>query len=189
MLLPDTPPTGEWRGMPLWQPRPRKRPSECCATCGRQMTRYDRPLTNTMALKLIHVHQLQRRHPNTPFIHVKDFDGFGGRGEFGTLSKWGLVEEPPKGAGTTKRKISGGRTIGMWGLTDFGRSFVAGAAKVPSHVLLKWGSELLGFAGGMVGIKTCLNPKNRFNYEELMSADIEKYQQLTLDKMFWPKAI
>lgn len=182
-MLPETSPTGQWRGMPWWEAKPKKLASESCPHCSRPMARYERTLTNTMALKLIHVYQLGLRHPQRKSFHVKEFDGLGGRGEFGTLSKWALVQEAQKTVDT------GARTSGCWSLTEFGAAFVQGHVAVPQYVILKWGSQLLGYAGPMRKVKESLHPKNRFSYEDLVSATIEKYQQMTLDRMFMPKAM
>lgn len=182
-MLPDKSPTGQWRGMPWWEAKPAKLASEPCPHCARPLARYERPLTNTMALKLIHVYQLHLRHPERKHFHVKEFDGLGGRGEFGTLSNWALVQEAEKTQNT------GARTSGFWSLTEFGRAFVRGDVEVPQYVMLKAGSQLLGFAGPMRRIRESLHRENRFSYEELVSATIEKYQQMTLDRMFMPKAM
>lgn len=186
-MIPETSPTGEWRGLPWWEVPPRKTASEPCPTCHRPMATYQRPITNTMALKLIHVYQLLRHRASDKYVHVESFDKFGGKGEFGTLSKWALVEQPP--AGSKGVRSRGGRTTGLWRLTTFGTSFVLGEAKIPSYAIMKWGSELLGFAGAQVSIHEVLKPSNSFSYKELMSAETERYQQLTLDKIFSSKAV
>lgn len=184
-MFAESTPTGAWRGLPWWEINPKKLPSDPCPTCCRPMASYQRPITNTMCLKLIHLSRLLRHQGASAYCHVEKFDRFGGKGEFGTLSKWALVEMPPKA--DQKKKSRGGRTLGLWRLTEFGTSFVNGDVKVPSHVLVKWGSQLLGFAGRMVSIQECLKPSNTFSYKELMSAEMEKYQQLTLDRIFSQK--
>jgi hypothetical protein len=56
----------------------------------------------------------------------------------------------------------------MWAITDFGKRFVTLNEQVPQYVVLKWGSEVLGFSGGLVNAKQCLEHGNRFSYAELM---------------------
>jgi hypothetical protein len=117
--------------------------------------------SRSMARGLIRLYKLHQALPDKPFHHVKQFDKEGARGEFGVLSAWGLVTEA---ANSEKEK----KSSGMWAITDFGRRFVTLQEQVPQYVVLKWGSEVLGFSGDLVSAKKCLEHGNRFSYEELM---------------------
>lgn len=117
-----------------------------------------------MARSLIRLYRLTTASQNQQrFFHVKQFDKEKARGEFGVLSSWGLVEEAPNNDRYKK-------TSGMWAITSFGSEFVQLRENVPQHVILKWGSALLGFSGPMVNIKDCLEHGNHFKYDELMTS-------------------
>jgi hypothetical protein len=154
-------PSGVWAGMPWYEEPPRDR-GHHCGECGRLLKIYNRRLSRSMARGLVRLYVLGVRFPERRGFHVKLFDKEGARGEFGVLSSWGLVVEQPNQDG-------GKKTSGMWALTDFGREFVELRHQVPQYVILKWGSELLGFSGSMVTAKECLEHGNRFRYDELMA--------------------
>lgn len=126
-----------------------------CKQCRRTLRYYRRGLTASMCRNLIQLYWLTKRK-NKDAFHVRQFEKEGGRGEFGVLSTWGLVIEAPD------------QGSGMWRLTGFGAQFVKNKAKVPLYVIMKWGSEVLGYAGHMVKIKDCVEHGGRFEYKKLM---------------------
>jgi len=144
-------------------------PGHKCETCGRFLKVYKRSLSSSMAVSLIRLHQLRLQRlaqPRTPkvqpnvFFHVRDFDRDDGRGEISKLALWGLVREV---ANDDPRK----RASGLWTITQFGIRFVRCQEAVPKYILLKWNTELLGFAGSSVKIIECLGEK--FDYAALMA--------------------
>jgi hypothetical protein len=137
-------------------------PGHNCGECGRRLKVYHRKLSRSMARCLMRLYRLELIHTEHKFFHVKAFDKEGARGEFGVVAKWGLAVERPNDA-------LGKRSSGYWALTEFGRRFVILGETVPEYVILKWGSQLLGFAGPPTNAKQCLESGNRFNYQELMS--------------------
>lgn len=149
-----------WNNLP-WQQVREKEKKRSCSECGRPVEVYHRKLSTGMAVKLVRLYHLASASPEKSHFHVGEFDQTGGRGELGVLSLWGLVEEKDN---TDGKK----RTSGFWRLTDFGRRFVEARSQVPQYALVRFRSEHLGFAGPMVGIRACLEYRNRFNYAELM---------------------
>ena len=80
------------------------------------------------------------------------------------LRHWKLIEEVPG------IRDDGSKRVGVYVVTDLGRKFVAGAARVPSHIYL-YDSQLLRVAAKTtVGIREALG--KRFHYEELMGEPI-----------------
>lgn len=154
-------PSGVFAGQPWYEEAPRDK-GHHCGECGRLLKIYQRRLSRSMTRGLIRLYVLVLRYPTRQAFHVKNFDKEGARGEFGVLSSWGLVVEQPNTDDTKK-------TSGMWALTDFGKAFVELREQVPQYVILRWGSELLGFSGPMVTAKECLEHGNRFRYDELMA--------------------
>jgi len=130
-----------------------------------------------MARYLINLYRCHRQKPSIGFFHVRDLGAPTTGGDFAQLRYWGIVRErinvmPEK------------KTSGFWRMTDLGARFVKLQERVPKYVLLKWGSELLGFGGPMVTLKECLEYRNKFNYRELMEFDLVESGQLELDG-FW----
>lgn len=152
--------SGEFNGLP-WYETPDRDKGHNCGECGRFLKIYHRRLSRSMARGLVRLYKLHEAMPDKPYFHVKQFDKEGARGEFGVLSAWGLVKE----AGNTDKDK---RSSGMWAVTDFGKRFVTLTEQVPQYVVLKWGSEVLGFSGELVSAKQCLEHGNRFSYAELM---------------------
>lgn len=152
--------SGKFNGLPWYETTELDR-GHRCGECGRFLKIYRRRLSRAMARSLIRLYKLHEAMPDKKTFHVKQFDKEGARGEFGVLSAWGLVSELQN---VDKDK----KTSGMWAITDFGKRFVMLQENVPQYVLLKWGSELLGFSGPFVNAKGCLEHKNRFSYAELM---------------------
>lgn len=154
-------PNGVFNGQP-WYETPTRDKGYHCGECGRFLKAYHRRLSCSMARGLVRLYVLGMRYPDRKAFHVKLFDKEGARGEFGVLAAWGLVVELPNESTEQRRS-------GMWSLTEFGRHFIELRESVPQFVILKWGSELLGFSGPMVNVKECLEHGNRFRYDELMA--------------------
>lgn len=153
-------PTGVFNGQPWYEESSRDR-GHHCGECGRLLKAYHRRLSRSMTRSLIRLYLLTVKYPDRQFFHVKHFDKEGARGEFGVLSCWGLVVEQPNADDAKK-------TSGMWSVSPFGKEFIQLNEHVPQYVILKWGSEFLGFSGPMVTAKQCLEYGNRFRYDELM---------------------
>lgn len=153
-------PTGQFNGMPWYEFAAREK-GHNCGECGRFLKVYHRRLSRSMARSLIRLYRLHQAYPDKRWFHVKQFDREGARGEFGVLQCWGLVVEA---ANSDKDK----KTSGMWAVTEQGVRFVNLQEQVPQYVMLKWGSEHLGFSGPVVDAKKCLEHGNRFSYSELM---------------------
>ena len=153
-------PNGQFNGMP-WYAEPSRDKGHRCGECRRFLKVYNRRLSRSMTRSLIRLFRLHQAYPDKRFFHVKQFDKEGARGEFGVLQCWGLVVEA---ANSDRDK----KTSGMWAATEFGARFVQLQETVPQYVMLKWGSELLGFSGPMVDAKKCLEHGNHFSYSELM---------------------
>jgi hypothetical protein len=154
-------PTGEFNGQPWYEDVYRDK-GEKCHECGRLLKVYHRRLSRSMTRGLLRLYRLELIHTDRKFFHVKMFDKEGARGEFGVVSSWGLTIAQPN-------ETFGKKASGYWCLTEFGRRFILLREKVPQYVILKWGSELLGFSGPMVDAKECLEQENQFDYDELMA--------------------
>lgn len=155
------PSEGTFYNLP-WYPRVQRDKGGPCGECGRLLKVYHRRLTRSMMKGLVRLYRLEILHPDRKFFHVKMFDKEGARGEFGVVSSWGLTTEQPS-------DTLGQKSSGFWSLTEFGRRFILLRAKVPLYVVLKWGSDVLGFAGEFVDARQALEYRNQFNYDELMS--------------------
>ena len=151
--------TGLFNGFP-WYESAQRDPGRHCGECGRLLKTYHRRLSRSMSRSLIRLWRLHQVQGGEKYFHVKQFDKEGARGEFGVLKCWGLVEEA--------ENLEDKRTSGMWRITEFGARFVRLEEPVPLYVMLKWGSEFLGFSGPMVDARQCLEHGNRFSYAELM---------------------
>lgn len=149
-----------FRGMP-WQAEVVRDKGTPCKECGRPKKTYHRPLSSAMARGLIRLYRLHQTYRDRKGFHVKLFDKESARGEFGVLSYWGLVD---------KVKVQGGRkrASGMWALTQFGAEFVELRQEVPLYAMVKWQSQLVGFAGAFTGIKQCLEGDGKFKYKDVM---------------------
>jgi hypothetical protein len=156
----EVPPDGEFNGKPWWLELGRD-PGHNCGECGRLLKVYQRRLSRAMTRSLIRLYRLTLAKPENHYFHVKQFDREGARGEFGVLSSWGFVLEQDN-------HDADKRSSGMWEITNAGVRFVKLEFQVPQHVILKWGSEHIGFSGPMVSAKDCLEHGNKFSYQELM---------------------
>lgn len=145
-----------------WYPKVSRDKGHDCGECGRKLKIYHRRLTRSMMKGLVRLYRLEIVHPDRKFFHVKLFDKEGGRGEFGVVSAWGLTVEQPN-------STLGQKSSGFWALTEFGRRFILLRAKVPQYVIMKWGSQVLGFSGPQVDARETLEYRNQFNYDELMA--------------------
>ncbi len=117
-----------------------------------------------MGWKLVRLHRLGLEDENQ-FFHVSEFDVLGGRGESGTLSVWGLVEER---ATVDPRK----KTSGFWRLAPDGLAFVRLEAMIPRYAIVRYRSEVVGFAGPAVGLAEVLGKDGRFDYRELLQSPL-----------------
>jgi hypothetical protein len=148
-----------------WHPEPTRHDGETCQACGRFLKVYYRKLSTAMALALVRLFGMAIEIPNRSYFHVREF--YKERGDFAKLKFWGMIEEAPNEDETKK-------SSGLWRITDEGTKFVCMETKVPQYVILKWGSELLGFAGAEVDVRQCLEFGNKFNYSELMGSLVKE---------------
>lgn len=159
----DPLPIERFRGHPWWRTRERARPARC-RECGRPTNTYHRKISSSMGWKLVRLHRLALERPDE-FFHVSEFDVKGGRGESGTLSVWGLLEERAFAKPSKK-------TSGYWRLTAAGDSFVRLETRIPKYAIVRYRSELMGFAGPAVDLREVLGKENAFDYRELLSAPL-----------------
>jgi len=152
-----------FRSHPWWESRERSRTARC-HECGRPTNTYHRKISSSMGWKLVRLHRLSLARPGA-YFHVSEFDVLGGRGESGTLSLWGLVEE--RANEDLKKKTSG-----FWRLTPFGEAFVRLEKEVPKYAIVRYRSELIGFAGIAVGLRDVLGKGGGFDYRELLQAPL-----------------
>jgi len=117
-----------------------------------------------MGWKLVRLHRLDLASPGK-FFHVSEFDVLGGRGESGTLSVWGLVEE--RANEDVKKKTSG-----FWRLTREGEAFVRLETELPKYAIMRYRSEVVGYAGAAVSLRDVLGKGGGFDYRELLQAPI-----------------
>lgn len=91
------------------------------------------------------------------YDHVSRFSNLASR-SFAKLQYWKLIEAQPN---DDPEK----RTSGMWALTDLGKKFVEGDAKVPNRCYI-FNMKCYGTSPKEVDVREALG--NKFNYEELM---------------------
>ena len=140
-----------------------------CPCCGQLVKLYNRKLYSKMALQLIALYRLDRKHPNQ-YFHITDIGvqtSVIGGGDFAKLKYWGLIVELEKDdADDTKR------TSGHWAITQKGRDFVIGKITVPSHVKV-FDGRTFGFGEKHITIHHALGKK--FNYAELMGDAMHRH--------------
>jgi len=124
-----------------------------CPCCTQIAKVYRRRIHAAMARDLCHVHSAC----GVEWFHVRTALGHDG-GDFAKLAYWSLVEE------STGRRDDGGR-VGWWRITDHGRAFVLGQARVPKYARI-YDGRCLGLTGDPVSIRDALG--SRFNYDDLM---------------------
>lgn len=148
-----------FRNLP-WHDQVVRDPGMPCGECGRPKKVYHRRLSSPMALGLIRLYRLHQTYRERKGFHVKLFDKEGARGEFGVLACWGIVDPV---------KLQGGKhATGMWALTQSGAAFVELRQSVPLYAMLRWQSQLLGFAGSAVTARECLESSGRWKYDDLI---------------------
>ena len=131
-----------------------------CDICRQYVRMYKKRLSSTAVLMMIRLYWLEE-NTSEPYHHLNDLmRGFSisGCGDFATSRFWGLVEEMPND--DPKKKASG-----MWSLTETGKSFVLGAARVRSHAKI-YNAKCYGLVNDYIDVREAL--KDKFNYEELM---------------------
>ncbi|NIQ80609.1 MAG: hypothetical protein GTN93_21455 [Anaerolineae bacterium] len=147
-----------FKGMPWHESYPADE-ADTCPECGRLLKVYRRKITTAMAYSLTKLHKIQKLKPDQ-FTHIMKFDAV--RGDFAKLKFWKIIEEG-EGNGSIDTKSSG-----MWRITQYGLSFIMNNEEVPKYCLLKWGSEMIGFAGPALKMKDFLEHGNKFSYAKLM---------------------
>lgn len=126
-----------------------------CPCCTQFAKVYERTINVAMAKALIVVFS---KHTNDWFHAPTLFSSLGG--DFAKMARWGLIEEH------TEKPVRGGKTAGMWRLTDLGRAFAADEVTVTRTVRI-YDDRTLGFTGPQISIKDALGGK-RFDYDTMM---------------------
>ena len=149
-----------WGGMP-WAKIASGDPGERCPHCDRFLKTYNRRIIARVGVGLIRLYQLSIEFPDRRYFHVTDIKGASFGGDFAKLRFYGLIKEMPND--DVEKKSSG-----KWEITELGIAFVENRLQVPKYCVIKWNSEHIGFAGEMVGIRTVIEYRNQFNYQQLM---------------------
>lgn len=134
-----------------------------CPACNQFVKRYKTKLNSGMAICLIHLFKMNAEERfEGGFVHINQI--LKERGINPTnlsihkLRAWDLVQ--PKTLNKDEEKNQG-----FWKITEKGKLFVLGKAKVPRH-FYSYNREILGYSDEETDIKTALGDK--FDYEELM---------------------
>jgi hypothetical protein len=136
-----------------------------CPCCSQFAKIYKRKLNSSMARGLIVLVRLNEYGP----IHIPSvFTALRvcAANDGALLRHWGLIEEVPG------VRDDGSKRVGVYIVTDLGRKFAAGNARVPAYAYL-YNSELLRLSrSSTVDVREALG--KRFHYEELMQANVPK---------------
>lgn len=135
-----------------------------CPVCGQLAKAYKRAIRGALCVSLIHIYRYFKAHPEAEWL--EDVPGYlrarhaNATNDAALLRHWGLIEPRPgvRGDGSTR--------IGVFRITDLGRSFVRGICGVPRFAVL-YNQTLLGLEGDNVGIHEALGIE--FNYSDLMA--------------------
>lgn len=128
-----------------------------CPCCNQVVKLYQRKIYATMAILLIALYK--QTHPKYDFIHINEFRGNNGTGDFAKLRYWEMINEKPNDDNPDKR------TSGYWSITQKGIDFITNRIIVPKYVLL-YDSRVFGFSDDKISIEQALGKK--FKYTELM---------------------
>jgi len=134
-----------------------------CPACDQFVKVYKRSLYGTVVERLVSLYELSGKKADGDFFHVtKIYESLKTyiTGDFYLASRFGLIEEKPVGADTSKKNS------GYWRITAKGIAFLKGEITVPKYVLIQNG-ETKGFTGKEV---TAADVAGKgFNYQELMN--------------------
>ena len=129
-------------------------PCPCCT----QFTKvYKRKLNSSMARALI---TMLRREPVGWFHAPPMLSALGG--DWAKMAYWGLIEQ------SAEPSTTGGKTAGVWRMTDAGRRFARAESAVQKYARL-YDGRCLGFDGPSIGVRDALGSK--FDYDELMEGE------------------
>jgi len=129
-----------------------------CPCCKQYVKIYRRPISSAMARWLIWlVRTWEHKSRGVEWIHARESAAAGG--DYGKLRHWDLIEPRDKNKKT-----------GFWRPTIKGIDFVHKHCRVPSHVVLYNDTFLEVDDERYINIVDCL--KNKFSYDELMSAHV-----------------
>jgi len=138
--------------------RARRREGVMCPCCGRYVREYRRTITSSMALGLIEVAKWYDANnvPSSSTVHVEKMLAkttlpVSARGDVAKLVHWGMLAHAS--------------TEGYYRLTETGRAFVNGTARVQKYVWI-YNKDPQGFEGDMIGIEEALGEP--FSYRKLM---------------------
>lgn len=133
-----------------------------CPVCTQFAKTYRRSLSSTAARTLIVLHRHGKRDDYTHLATLlpKVAPTLAGRGEATSGHHWGLIVQQ------AVRRGDGSVNNGHWKLTEFGRAFVLGKAKVPKYARI-YDGRCLGYTGDHIDIRDALGKK--FRYDELMA--------------------
>lgn len=127
-----------------------------CPCCRQYVKEYRRSIHTSMALVLVALHKHFAANPGLEWLHVSKFpinERFNINGDYNYLRHWGLLEPHPE-------------FTGHWRVTELGRMFVRGDARVPKTVFL-FNNERVGASEQTISIQDALG--NTFDYNALMA--------------------
>ena len=130
-----------------------------CPCCETFHTVYHRTISSAVARDLIRFY----RKNGLEYGHVTSIHDLGG-GDFSKLALWGFVQPMPEEDAESR----GGRTSGMWRVTESGELFLKGVINAVKVKLVYRGNHV-GEYGERVTIHDCL--KNKFDYKKLMGIE------------------
>ncbi len=139
-----------------------------CPLCGQFVKRYKRPLNSSMAVFMIMLRKYQAAHPSEAWVDVPKLlstskTATARGGDYAKLTGWGLIEPLPDGV-----REDGSKRVGLYRMTELGKSWSAGQAAVPKYVFFYNESPLAKQPPvvATVTIEQALGSK--FNYADLM---------------------
>lgn len=147
--------------------RPQLEKGVCCLICGQTAKIYKRPLTSSMCLGLILLHNHEKTFlEQEAWIHLESFFkeqdcDSSIRSDVPKLRFWNLIQ-PKEG-----EKEDGNPNNGYYKLTDIGRKFCREEVKVSSHVRI-YNNTFYGFPTDSKEISVKEALKNKFNYSEII---------------------
>jgi len=129
---------------------------ETCFECGHTRITYSRKLPTSDLPALAQLYRIGE------WAHIDQLTRKTGGGDFAKFEFWSLIEAK-RNANTRKR------TSGVWRMTECGRLFMHGHARVRPRVVL-CENQLLGFEGPLISVVDA-SKLGGFDYAELMLSE------------------
>lgn len=136
-----------------------------CPCCGQHVKLYKRPIYSTMAAALIEIYCYFRKHHEARWLHVGDFlakhpnEKISRSSDWAKLVHWDLLEAQQG------ERDDGSNRIGTYRITDLGRAFCEGRAKVWRRMYF-FDGRVIGHDDDLISIREALG--KGFDYSELM---------------------